>query len=43
MATWVIGVAALSIAVTAGLAWILMRINASGLERHERRPDGGGD
>lgn len=40
MATWVLGVAALSIAATAGLAWVLMRVNAPALERH-RRGEGG--
>lgn len=42
MATWVLGVAALSIAATAGLAWVLMRVNASALERHQRGEGGGG-
>jgi len=41
MATLVIGVAALSIAATAALAWILMRINAPPPEPQPRGDEGG--
>jgi hypothetical protein len=43
MATWVLGVAALSIAATAALAWILMRINAPPPERQPRSQNGADD